>query len=197
MGEQEQRLMLMSDCKTRWNSLDIMISSVLRVETPFFSLVSQLTDLKFSGDEIKVLKDLHNALNPLKHVSEMIGKDSSDLLTAEAAFKTMLKHLDDQENNPVAAALFENVREEFEGRRNGPLVSLLQQLHNPKKEKDRETTNDMFPRSSKYSIEKLAKTLMNRLFQQECDSSSETDEEQPSPSSGNLDFAKMLHKAVN
>ena len=78
------------------------------------------------------------------------------------------------------------------------LVSLLQQLHNPKKDKDRDGgkgQDDSFPRSSKYHIEKLAKSLMTRLFMHESDTS-DSEEEEVEQRTASVDFASMLKKAV-
>ena len=107
--------------------------------------------------------------------------------------KSMLAHLQNLKQNPIASDLVSHLKSEISNRRDETLISLLKLLHNPKalKEKDKTGIFRMAPRSS---IEKLAKSLMVRLYKKGSHDTSES--EQDSVDQENSNFEDTLFKSV-
>ena len=142
---------------------------------------------------MQVIRHLRQALHPIKLVAECISSEGSTLLAAEGAMKSMLAHLQNLKQNPIASDLVSHLKSEISNRRDETLISLLKLLHNPKalKEKDKTGIFRMAPRSS---IEKLAKSLMVRLYKKGSHDTSES--EQDSVDQENSNFEDTLFKSV-
>ena len=85
-AELGNELLMKSDVKTRWNSIADMIDNFLKVriyvEENLFELNS--LDLLINLD-LELLKDLYNALKPIKLTVEALSRKDATLLSAELA----------------------------------------------------------------------------------------------------------------
>ena len=79
---------LRPDCKTRWSSLCEMIQSVLRIQEPF----QKVTD-EFVDEEFTMLKELYDALEPVRLLTIKLCSDSANLMTADVGFMETFKWL--------------------------------------------------------------------------------------------------------
>ena len=69
-----------------------MIHSVLRIQEPFQKLTNE-----FVEEEFALLRDIYNALEPVRHLTEVLCSDGANLLTADAAFVTTFNWLKNDE----------------------------------------------------------------------------------------------------
>lgn len=95
-----KELMLILDCRTRWNSTEQMINRFVLLSE---SIVLALNELNLSeliiGDEdINMLRNLLKCLQPIKLVSEEFGRRGANLLTAEAAISFLFETLEQQKD---------------------------------------------------------------------------------------------------
>ena len=60
--------------------------------------------------DIRCLKEVHLMLQTVKLVSELIGKESATLLTADTALSELFKHLKSMEKSPLAQQLGEEIQ---------------------------------------------------------------------------------------
>ena len=67
----------------------------------------------FSSTEMQVIRHLRQALHPIKLVAECISSEGSTLLAAEGAMKSMLAHLQNLKQNPIASDLVSHLKEEI------------------------------------------------------------------------------------
>ena len=195
-GETEKPMMLKCNVKTRWNSLIEMISSVLRIEKVFLAVAADLTGLKFSDAEMKILKEVQGTLEPLKTLVEKLCSEKADLVTADIGFQCLFQFLQQKQGN-LAQELLNSLKEHYKERRNDNIVGLMKYLEKPdamkKKEKDA-----MFKLPSRHVLEKTAKECMVRLFNHD-DNDDENDSSQSdedTSADGEVDFASFLNKAI-
>ena len=130
--------------------------------------VYQLT-FDISDAEINLLKELCQALSPLKAAIETLGAEKADLLVAEKVFAFVIKKLSQLKTN-----IGKNLKERFfvrvKERRNHGLVHLFEYLKRPIFTDD---DIDQFGVAIKPSnIVSLANNLANKYFVT-CDSSNE------------------------
>ncbi len=71
-----------------------MIDSVLRIKEPF----QKVTDDEFSEEDFQKLKEISDALNPVKELTTIICSESANLLTADVAYIECLKWLKNQKS---------------------------------------------------------------------------------------------------
>ena len=96
---------LHADCKTRWSSLCTCIESVIRIAEPF----DKITDHEFTKEEFILLKEIYDALEPVRVLTIEICSDSANLLTADVAFQVAFDWLKNQKT-PLAKKLREELR---------------------------------------------------------------------------------------
>ena len=85
-------LKLILDSKTRWNSLLEMIEIIVRMEKYIrMALVEIGACTTFADAEIKILHDLTNVLEPVKHDIDRLCKRNATLLTVERIYDFVSK----------------------------------------------------------------------------------------------------------
>ena len=154
-------LKLILDSKTRRNSLLEMIKIFARAEKCIkIALVAIGTSTTITNAEIKILHDLIDVLEPVKHAVDGLCRRNATLLTAERIYDFVFKTL----SNSVYSASLRSHREvRIKDRRNACLVDLLEYLHDP----DFLMKNkfDIFDKyGNKNKMYTLAETLMQKLF---------------------------------
>lgn len=86
-----------------------MIQRFLEMIVPIRKAYVDLVSLQVvDSDEIKVLKNLANALEPIKLVVDALNRKNSNLISCEAAINFMIKKLE-EENTPISNQLLINV----------------------------------------------------------------------------------------
>lgn len=83
-----RELKLKMDCKTRWNSAETMLERFLFLYEPCKSALRELCLDKYLLDEdIALLEDLQQSLQPLKMAVTELSKRDTDLLKCEGSFQ--------------------------------------------------------------------------------------------------------------
>ena len=156
-------LKLILDSKTRWNSLLEMIKIFVRVEKCIrMALVEIGTSTTITNAEIKILHDLIDVLEPVKHAVDGLCRRNATLLTAERIHDFVFKTLSNS-NSAYSASLKSHLEVRIKDRRNACLVHLLEYLHDPNFLM--ENKFDIFGEyRNKNKMYTLAAALMQKLF---------------------------------
>ncbi|CAK8695489.1 unnamed protein product [Clavelina lepadiformis] len=156
-------LKLILDLKTRWNSLLEMIKTFVRAEKCIrMALVEIGTSITITDAEIKILRDLIDVLEPVKHAVDELCRRDATLLTAERIHEFVLKTLSNS-NSAYSASLKSHLEVRIKERRNVCLVHLVEYLHDPNFliENKLVTFGEYGNRNKMYA---LAATLMQKLI---------------------------------
>ena len=87
-------LKLILDSKTRWNSLLETIKIFVKAEKCIkIALVEIGTSTTITNAEIKILPDLIDVLEPVKHAVDVLCRRKATLLTAERIYDFVFKTL--------------------------------------------------------------------------------------------------------
>ena len=155
-----RELKLILDSKTRWNSLLEMIKIFVRAEKCIkIALVEIGTSTTITNAEIKILHDLIDVLEPVKHAVDGLCRRKA---TPERIYDFVFKTLSNF-NSAYSASLKSHLEVRIKDRSNACLVHLLEYLHDP----DFLMKNkfDIFGEyGNKNKIYTLAATLMQNLF---------------------------------
>lgn len=126
-----KEIKLLLDMKTRWNSTEKMLVRFIKL---YECIVEALRELRItsniSREDFALIKSLTEVLQPIRLVSEALGRRDATLLTAEGSLSFLFLKLKNQKDNPIASKLFEAVLKRINERRNIKLVSLMKFLHN-------------------------------------------------------------------
>ena len=99
-SELGKELMLILDCKTRWNSLCDMLERFLKLKD---CIMIALNILKIkpllNDDDFDHLEKLVAALKPVKAIVEVLCRRDANLIKADAALNALLEHLQSQETD--------------------------------------------------------------------------------------------------
>jgi hypothetical protein len=176
--EHGTELKLILDVKTRWNSLQSMLTRYVKlrscIKKTFIDCGAQSA---VSDDEFVTVQQLASILEPVKVTSDALCRDDATLISADGALKFLFMKLGDlgSQSNVFSEQLLESLKERIEARRNIPVTSLLHYLHNPEGYNASRTSLGDFPKASRASIHKLAIGLFNRLsFRDPCEGESQS-----------------------
>ena len=82
------------DCRTRWNSLLAMIQQFLKINEQIGVVLADISpSLICTEQELDILTDIVDALEPVKLAAEAICRKNATLLTAEGIFKFLINKL--------------------------------------------------------------------------------------------------------
>ena len=155
-AEFQKELHLILDVKTRWNSMLLMIQRYLKMRKSIsFALIDLNIRDTVTDEDCSILRELAEALEPLRLGSEKICRKDATLLTAEVTFTFILNELNRQ-NNSVSRLLEKQFKLRYQQRKNNTLVALLKYLQNP--------SSIMNHQTSKSECIQLAESLHERLF---------------------------------
>ena len=91
-------LSLLLDCKTRWNSIVIMVERFLKVVDKVWKALEDFCSLTLLNENnVPVFSNICNALKPIKLAAEALGRRDLNLIMAYAISKFLLESL--RENN--------------------------------------------------------------------------------------------------
>lgn len=163
IDEHSTEKMLTLDVKIRWNSLLSMIERFLEIRN---SLMKALLDLKIKCDisdyEFGALRDVRNALLPIKFGSDKLCHRESTLITAETVFSFIIAELDKQQSD-FAKRLLNAFIAKLSSRANKNLVSVALYLSYAKKYSTHHDAK-LVPLVSKSAVISASKKLFSRLF---------------------------------
>ena len=163
--ERGQELMLVLDCKTRWNSLYDMLDRFDVLKAAVHKALIDIGDkpIKMIDDyDYAPIPELIRCLRILKLGAEALCRRESGLLEAEANLKFMLTALA-KENSVIAHKLFDALKQRITQRRSRA-AKVLQSLHN-NMSPDREW-KDIFPSASRKKAQDLVMDMMGRMGEQ-------------------------------
>ena len=156
-------LKLILDSKTRWNNLLEIIKIFVRAKKCIrMALVEVGTSTTITNAEIKILHDLIDVLEPVKHAVDGLCGTNATFLIAERINDFVFKTLSNS-TSVYSASLKSHLEAKIEDRRNACLVHLLEYLHDPNFLM--ENKFDIFGEyGNKNKMYTLAATLMQKLF---------------------------------
>ena len=157
-------LKLILDSKTKWNSLLEMIKIFVRAEKYIrMALVEIGTSTTITSAEIKILHDLIDVLEPVKHAVDGLCRRNATLLTAERIHDFVFKTFSNS-NSAYSASLKPHLEVRIKDWRNTCLVHLLEYLHDPNFLM--ESKFDILGEyGNKNKMHTLAAALMQKLFE--------------------------------
>lgn len=159
LEQEKNKLNLLLDCKTRWNTLLPMIDRFAKLEKPINLSLKELGIPIIEDNHFKELRSLHSILNPVYIVVLELGKSNANLLTAEGSLIFILNKLK-SEKNESGIEFYNNLKEEMLKRRNKKLVSLLYYLQNG----SLPASNDDLRYSEINEVVEFAEKIFDRLF---------------------------------
>ena len=112
--------------------------------------------------ELDILTNIVDALEPVKLAAEALCRKNATLLTAEGIFKFLINKLN-QKKSSLCIRMKDAVLKRFTERRQSNLVSLYKYLSNPDCLHKIEE-HEIFNMPSKTALQKTAKSLLSRLF---------------------------------
>lgn len=154
--------MLLLDCKTRWNSLLIMLERFYELRKEIKMALAQL-DIQFdlSEEELNKINEMCEALGPFKVAVDALSSEKADLLLSEKIIGFVLKKL-----GGLKSAISKNLKERFwlriDERRNAELIHLFEYLN--KASFIDEPRDQLGHDIRRTKISQLAKNLLERLF---------------------------------
>lgn len=105
-----------------------------------------------STSDLEMISSLYDALQPIRVVSDRLGKRDANLLTAESSLNFLVTKLENL-NTPVSHEILDAVKQRINQRRNTGLTSLIKFLNNPSDW----DSNSAFPLLSRSNLFKFAK----------------------------------------
>lgn len=136
LQEEGERLELVLDCKTRWNSLVDMLTRFYRVQNCISkSLIDLKSNIRFTEEDWECIAMLQRCLQPVKLGVEVLSRRDATLLTAETTLKFIIKKLA-EDGSSFSKDLVNSLCKRIKQRRTIQSAMLLY-LHNPSQyEKD-------------------------------------------------------------
>ena len=104
IGKKQQ---LKLDCRTRWNSLYIVIETVLKVKKSFSQTLTDLnSDFLITDQDFNALEMIGKFLKPVKVAFESPFRQNATLLEAEGIFRFLLEQLQLHKRNWMFQAFY-------------------------------------------------------------------------------------------
>lgn len=154
------KLKLKKDCKTRWNSICLMLERFYKLRNPIQkSAIDENLKLLLSNCHFKVINELVQALKPIEDTVKVISSQSVNLFETDTAFCTLLTHLKKQ-NTWVSSALHKRLVVRLSERRT-ILSDVLEFLVSKNLKSEVHTALKMSASSKKDIMKKLLKYLVN------------------------------------
>ena len=156
---------LILDCRTRWNSLLAMIQQFLKINEQIGVVLADISpSLICTEQELDILTNIVDALEPVKLAAEALCRKNATLLTAEGIFKFLINKLN-QKKSSLCIRMKDAALKRFTERRQSNLVSLYKYLSNPDCLHEIEE-HEIFNMPSKTVLQKTANSLLSRLSPQ-------------------------------
>ncbi|XP_048485330.1 uncharacterized protein LOC125490371 [Plutella xylostella] len=164
---------LCRDVKTRWNSIETMISRFIEVKN---CIKKALIDINYGHlwheENLAVLEDLVKIMNPIKLAVEALSSQKANITVCEAVITALIGRLSKM-NTPLAVEFSDHLIRRISERRDPALYTLTLFLQNPIIQGNEYITESSV---TKESMIQYADKLFRRLFPQQTDSESSTEE---------------------
>lgn len=153
--------------------------------------------LSFSTREVSQLTNLIQALAPIKLAAEALGRQETNIITAERIFSVLLDKLTKCQTNNIAAFFLNAIQARITERRNPSLVNLAEFLNDPTFI-DRNAVDHFGSKVKKSSIVSLAKDILGRLTKpdEHHESNVSSDESEDVIEVQELDLKSAFEKAI-
>ena len=190
-----KELNLILDCKTRWGSLHTMLERFIQVNKQLKSaMLCMECDYDITDAEVTKLKELCDALGPLKEASLALCRQDATVLESEIVFGVTIEALDELDTD-ISHKLKECFQTRILQRRDTELVHLISYLHDPSQRKGKDQFGFKIEREK---IADLATKMARRMFTiKEEEKLEETEEsnDKTLPTT-NLTFKQKLEKRI-
>lgn len=183
------------DVKTRWNSIETMISRFIEIKNCIKKALIDLNNANLWHEEnLTVLEDLLKILNPIKLAVEALSSRKAGILICEAVITTLLGRLAKLES-PLAVEFFNCLTRRITERRDSKLYTLTLFLQNPTIQANEYITDSA---ETKESMIRFAEKLFRRLFPEKsaADSSPEEILQALAERKREMSFADQLQEAI-
>lgn len=129
MNDMGKNIALLLDCKTRWSSLAEMITIFNKTKSCVSKALVDLglgvnSEYVFTEQEYNDLISIDQILQPVKIAVEILCRRESNLMTAEATLRFVIRTLESQ-NNPLADKFAISLRKRITERRTNLTAILL------------------------------------------------------------------------
>lgn len=140
------------DVKTRWNSIPTMLEPLIKTQSAIRETLLEFNANSDLIDNINfdALKDLLDAMKPIKLAVENLSREDSTLMSADTILKFMFEKLSFIKSD-ISKKLMENLKIRIDERLNTDVMDLLRSLKSPEIPPSRAALN-------------FAGTLASRLF---------------------------------
>ena len=152
--EKGKEMMLIIDCKTRWNSLHSMLERFVELKSAVHKAlidIGEKTVKMVEEWEMDLIEEMVRCLNILKLGAESVCRRDCGLLEAEAAVRFMLTSLL-QKSSDMAQSLAEALIRRIKQRRSRA-AAVLQSLHTCMREDTDENFKHIFPSATKREVQ--------------------------------------------
>jgi len=160
--EHGKELKLILDCRTRWNSLLLMLERFYKLKNSIQkALIDVKADIVFSKEDFDSIFRIITALTPVKLAVESLYCQDTDLYKADIAFEFMFDELSKQRNflsNDLKLALKRRILE-----RRFKYADLFSFLRDPKNIYNAREDYDIFNLTSKTTLLSQIVFLLERL----------------------------------
>ena len=156
LKQENKKLRLLIDVKTRWNSMATMIRRFLRLKDCINHTLIEIGMETVPERDIVVLQKLLNVLTPLEVAVKELSKDNVTLVTAEGVYKFLFNSLTEIDNDLSNILLIE-IKKRMEQRRDKILTTLIDTGTIPR-------STEYFDYASKSAAKDLAENIMERIY---------------------------------
>ena len=204
-----KELQLINDCRTRWNSLCSMLERFYQLRNCVQKAMIDLTmQSDFTEKDFCDIKELVEALKPVRSTVEAICRRDANLITADVAFDCLIKHLANQKT-PISLQFQDKLVSHLEERRTD-LSDVLKFLHTGNAKSSIHHSLSILP-ANKTRITKLIIDILKQLsdnqfakedelgaFLEETDDDSMSFDQSPAKRQRlDEDFTVALNKAID
>lgn len=160
----DKELSLISDCKTRWNSLFAMLKRFYELRS---AIQKAMIDLKgqvkvnLTDEEMELVREMIQALEPINAAVEHLCRQQCTLYEADVALHFMLEQLTAQDTN-IAHELCEALTERIKERR-FDYADLYAFLFNPTVKLSVSNNFGIFFKTTRSALIKQADEMLKRL----------------------------------
>lgn len=168
-----KELQLLLDCKTRWNSIEVMLARFIKIIDCVEAALKDLNLSHLLNENTKMkCQNILEILQPVKIAVEALGMRDTNLIKADGILSFLYNELKIKSDNAEKIGTFESlaikiaraVIRKIDERRNMELVTLMKFLQNPKILDFKSPTLE---HSKKSAIIKFARNEIARLFSNE------------------------------
>ena len=160
--EKGKELSLLLDCRTRWNTMLVMLIRFNELKNAIkHALIDMNETFNFTDEDLEKVKDIIEALTPVKLAVEKLCRRDATLVKAERVLELTLNSLK-KSNTEISTQIHDGLVKRVMKRRNSKMIHLMHYLEDPDYLKERK---DFFGvRIDENAVKTKAIALIKRLF---------------------------------